>query len=291
MNDALDPQAAENVAPDHEDAQAAGVAPKRSKLRSIIAPVAVALALTGGAGAFLVVPQGTQNLDAVAPVEQRAASLSRDVERTPLPAASKPATSVSPAVVADWSKASVKVSPKPKPTAEATAVAKKSAPAKQAASTKKATAKKATAKKAATKTSAKKAATTKAAVSYAGPKKSTVGSSAGRALGLTPFASTVYADVRSNFSGIKSAGGYRSTSRSVHQYGRAMDLMLTPGKQSALGWAIARYAAANAGRFKIDHIIFEQKIWTPYRPYWRPMEDRGSITQNHYDHVHIATKA
>ena len=51
---------------------------------------------------------------------------------------------------------------------------------------------------------------------------------------------------------------------------------------------IARYAAANAGRFKIDHIIFEQKIWTPYRPYWRPMEDRGSITQNHYDHVHIS---
>ena len=109
-------------------------------------------------------------------------------------------------------------------------------------------------------------------------------------LGLKPKAMVVYNAVTERWS-FSSIGGYRaSNNRSNHGSGGAIDFMLTPGKDSAKGWAVANYVAANASAFGIDHIIFEQKIWTPYRPYWRPMENRGSVTANHYDHVHVSVK-
>jgi hypothetical protein len=39
------------------------------------------------------------------------------------------------------------------------------------------------------------------------------------------------------------------------------------------------------------YVIWEQKIWDSRNPGagWKPMADRGSITQNHYDHVHISS--
>lgn len=109
-------------------------------------------------------------------------------------------------------------------------------------------------------------------------------------LGLKPKAMVVYNAVTARWS-FSSIGGYRATNnRSNHGLGGAIDFMLTPGKDSAKGWAVANYLAANASAFQIDHIIFEQKIWTPYKPYWRPMANRGSITANHYDHVHVSVK-
>ena len=98
----------------------------------------------------------------------------------------------------------------------------------------------------------------------------------------------VYNAVTARWS-FKAIGGYRATNnRSNHGSGGAIDFMTY--SDSAKGWAVARYLAANAGAFDVDHIIFEQKIWTPYKPYWRPMADRGSITANHYDHVHVSVK-
>ena len=107
-------------------------------------------------------------------------------------------------------------------------------------------------------------------------------------LGLKPKAMVVYNAVTARWS-FKAIGGYRATNnRSNHGSGGAIDFMTY--SDSAKGWAVAKYVAANADAFKIDHIIFEQKIWTPYKPYWRPMADRGSITANHYDHVHVSVK-
>jgi len=83
-------------------------------------------------------------------------------------------------------------------------------------------------------------------------------------------------------------GGYRPSSLSNHQKGLAIDFMLTQGAESALGWTIAKYAAAHASELNINHIIFEQRIWTPGNPTWRKMENRGSATANHMDHVHIS---
>ena len=108
--------------------------------------------------------------------------------------------------------------------------------------------------------------------------------------GLRGGAVKTYEAVMSRFSGINDVGGYRASSLSNHQLGLAIDFMLTPGTESELGWSIAEYLVAHASALNIDHIIFEQQIWTPSSPTWRTMEDRGSITDNHFDHVHVSMK-
>lgn len=39
---------------------------------------------------------------------------------------------------------------------------------------------------------------------------------------------------------------------------------------------------------RVDYVIWRQRINTRDGRGWRMMEDRGSITQNHYDHVHVS---
>ncbi|OIJ25485.1 hypothetical protein UG56_017605 [Nocardioides luteus] len=59
----------------------------------------------------------------------------------------------------------------------------------------------------------------------------------------------------------------------------------------ALGDAIAAYLQQHAAELNLYDIIWYQRIWTPVRASegWRYMEDRGSTTANHYDHVHVST--
>ncbi|MDS5742304.1 peptidoglycan-binding protein LysM, partial [Streptococcus pneumoniae] len=44
----------------------------------------------------------------------------------------------------------------------------------------------------------------------------------------------------------------------------------------------------------ISYIIWKQRFYAPfdskYGPAntWNPMPDRGSVTENHYDHVHVS---
>lgn len=135
-----------------------------------------------------------------------------------------------------------------------------------------------------------KAGKASAQAAAAGQRETNIPAPGRSVLGLKPKAMVVYNAVTARWS-FSSIGGYRATNnRSNHGQGGAIDFMLTPGRDSAKGWAVANYLAANASAFQIDHIIFEQKIWTPYRPYWRPMANRGSITANHYDHVHVSVK-
>lgn len=98
----------------------------------------------------------------------------------------------------------------------------------------------------------------------------------------------IYRSVCPLFPGINSVGGWRAGGMAFHKNGRALDLMLDPGEESAMGWRITKYLIAHRSEFKIDHIIFEQKIWTPSSGTWRKMADRGSINANHYNHVHVA---
>ncbi|HOC12385.1 MAG TPA: hypothetical protein PLL50_05835 [Propionicimonas sp.] len=100
----------------------------------------------------------------------------------------------------------------------------------------------------------------------------------------------IYRSVCALFPAVNSYGGWRAGGRQFHKNGRALDIMLTPQKESALGKQIAAYLIKHAKDFNIDHIIFEQKIWTPSTPRWRHMADRGGITANHYDHVHVAIR-
>ncbi|MEV3923736.1 lytic transglycosylase domain-containing protein [Actinomadura coerulea] len=81
-----------------------------------------------------------------------------------------------------------------------------------------------------------------------------------------------------------------------HPLGRACDFMISSGAPNArevqLGYDIANWAKANAGRLGIQYIIYRQHIWSPARAGegWRQMEDRGGLTANHYNHVHISVQ-
>ncbi|MFT4108580.1 hypothetical protein [Propionicimonas sp.] len=101
----------------------------------------------------------------------------------------------------------------------------------------------------------------------------------------------IYRSVCPLFPAVNSYGGWRAGGMQFHKNGRALDIMLTPHAESALGHRIANYLIAHAKVFNIDHIIFEQHIWTPSTPRWRKMADRGGTTANHFDHVHVAIRA
>ena len=109
----------------------------------------------------------------------------------------------------------------------------------------------------------------------------------GSVLGLQPEAMTVYRAVMARWN-VKNVGGWRAHSLSVHQFGRAIDFMTY--SDTSQGNAIRDFLVAHAKEFGVDHIIYRQQIWTPYRPTWRHMADRGSATANHMDHVHVAVK-
>ncbi|TQN31223.1 hypothetical protein FHX37_1119 [Haloactinospora alba] len=81
-----------------------------------------------------------------------------------------------------------------------------------------------------------------------------------------------------------------------HPKGRACDFMVDDNgrmpsqEQIDHGYEIAEWAQENAERLGIMYIIYRQKIWDIRRgdEGWRDMSDRGSITENHFDHVHIS---
>ncbi|WP_242902663.1 coiled-coil domain-containing protein [Actinomadura terrae] len=79
-----------------------------------------------------------------------------------------------------------------------------------------------------------------------------------------------------------------------HGTGHACDFMVTTGGQMATGSAqslgdrTAAYAIAHASALGIKYIIWRQRIYDLRSPGWRAMENRGGVTANHYDHVHIS---
>lgn len=80
---------------------------------------------------------------------------------------------------------------------------------------------------------------------------------AGSVLGLQPEAMVVYRAVMERWA-VKSVGGYRATSLSVHQFGRAIDFMTFSNHSQ--GYAIRDFLVAHAKEFGIDHIIYMQQI-------------------------------
>ncbi|GAA3069871.1 coiled-coil domain-containing protein [Streptosporangium carneum] len=79
-----------------------------------------------------------------------------------------------------------------------------------------------------------------------------------------------------------------------HPLGRACDFMLSQGgsmpsaAETARGDEIAAWAIKNAQRLGIMYIIYRQRIWHVRSGSWRMMSNRGGVTANHYDHVHIS---
>ncbi|NHA67959.1 hypothetical protein [Phycicoccus flavus] len=77
--------------------------------------------------------------------------------------------------------------------------------------------------------------------------------------------------------------GGRRASADEHGTGQAIDFMISSAGQ---GDAIAAYVQSHVGEFNVKYLIWQQRYWAPGQG-WKMMEDRGSTTANHYDHVHV----
>jgi hypothetical protein len=104
--------------------------------------------------------------------------------------------------------------------------------------------------------------------------------------GLTPDAIRVHRAVCAEFPDVSSYLGLRPGDGDEHGTGQAIDAMVS---SSSLGDAVAGYVRSNYQALGVSEVIWAQQIWTVERSSegWRPMEDRGSATANHYDHVHV----
>jgi hypothetical protein len=103
--------------------------------------------------------------------------------------------------------------------------------------------------------------------------------------GLQPNTVKLYRAVCAAFPPVSAWGG-SSGSGGNHGAGRALDIMCS----GSLGNAIAEYVRSHAGALGVSEVIWAQRIWTMQRSSegWRSLEDRGSATANHYDHVHVS---
>ncbi|HFI2439074.1 TPA: LysM peptidoglycan-binding domain-containing protein [Streptococcus suis] len=110
-------------------------------------------------------------------------------------------------------------------------------------------------------------------------------------VGLQPQVAAFRAEVANAF-GITSFSGYRPGDSGDHGKGLAIDFMVP--QSSALGDQVAAYAVANLASKNINYIIWKQRFYALYDSIygpaytWNLMPDRGSITENHYDHVHVS---
>ncbi|MFI6575232.1 hypothetical protein ACIBFB_05480 [Nocardiopsis sp. NPDC050513] len=98
-----------------------------------------------------------------------------------------------------------------------------------------------------------------------------------------------------------SAGGRRNDPGSDHHTGEAIDYMMadlgavpTP-ERDAMAILVINYVIANHEELNVKGLIYNFHIWNAARDPvgdWttvrRPLSDRGSITQNHVDHIHLA---
>ena len=125
----------------------------------------------------------------------------------------------------------------------------------------------------------------------AAPDYASIAASKSENAGLQPQTAAFKEEV-ANLFGITSFSGYRPGDSGDHGKGLAIDFMVPVN--SALGDQIADYAIQNMASRGISYIIWKQRFYAPfdskYGPAytWNPMPDRGSVTENHYDHVHVS---
>ena len=125
----------------------------------------------------------------------------------------------------------------------------------------------------------------------AAPDYASIAASKSENAGLQPQTAAFKEEV-ANLFGVTSFSGYRPGDSGDHGKGLAIDFMVPVS--SALGDQIADYAIQNMASRGISYIIWKQRFYAPYDSKygpaytWNPMPDRGSVTENHYDHVHVS---
>ncbi|WP_322938375.1 mucin-2 protein [Nocardioides bizhenqiangii] len=102
---------------------------------------------------------------------------------------------------------------------------------------------------------------------------------------VSPNITLVHEAVCANFPELTSYGTFRSDGE--HAQGIAIDIMVSGDR----GWQVAEFVRAHYAELGVSYVIYSQSIWSVERSGegWRGMEDRGSTTANHYDHVHVTT--
>ena len=128
-------------------------------------------------------------------------------------------------------------------------------------------------------------------VAPAAPDYATIAATKSDNAGLQPQTAAFKEEVAKLY-GITSFSGYRPGDSGDHGKGLAIDFMVPVS--SALGDQVAEYAIQNMASRGISYVIWKQRFYAPfpskYGPAytWNPMPDRGSVTENHYDHVHVS---
>lgn len=103
--------------------------------------------------------------------------------------------------------------------------------------------------------------------------------------GVSPNIRVIHEAVCSNFPEIATYGTLRSDGE--HAQGIAMDIMVA----GDTGWEVAEFIRQYSAALGVSYVIHARNIWSVQRSAegWRAMADRGSVTANHYDHVHVTT--
>lgn len=109
--------------------------------------------------------------------------------------------------------------------------------------------------------------------------------------GLQPHVAAYKEKVASTY-GVNEFSTYRAGDPGDHGKGLAVDFIV--GKNQALGNEVAQYSTQNMAANNISYVIWQQKFYSNtnsiYGPAntWNAMPDRGGVTANHYDHVHVS---
>ncbi|WP_307800927.1 hypothetical protein [Microbispora triticiradicis] len=113
--------------------------------------------------------------------------------------------------------------------------------------------------------------------------------------GLTQRMITVRNAIMSQFPMPFGVGCLRPGDPGEHGKGRACDFMMSSGGRmpdavaKERGDALAQWCIQHASQYGIMYIIWQQRFYDMRTGAgWRMMSDRGGITANHYDHVHVS---
>jgi prefoldin subunit 5 len=113
--------------------------------------------------------------------------------------------------------------------------------------------------------------------------------------GLTSRMINVRNAIMQNFPMPFGVGCLRPGDPGEHGKGRACDFMMSGGGRTPdavakeRGDALAQWCIDHASEYGIMYIIWQQRFYDMRTGAgWRMMSDRGSITANHYDHVHLS---
>lgn len=109
--------------------------------------------------------------------------------------------------------------------------------------------------------------------------------------GLQPQTAALKEEIAAKY-GITEFSLYRPGDSGDHGKGLAADFIV--GDNTELGNQVAADVTSNMTERGISYVIWQQQFYAPFESVygpantWNQMPDRGSVTENHYDHVHVS---